>query len=89
MKFKCRMGHVGSDPDFCRACLASDFGVKPVEEPAAEAKPVELTPIIEPKYAKREPLHEDDTAVVAEVPEGSFLPEAKHPSKHTPSHGKR
>ena len=88
MKFKCRMGHVGSDPDFCRACLGSDFGVKPVEEPAAEAKPEERTPIIEPKYAviKHSPA---DDVVTTEVSEGSFLPEAKHPSKHTPSHGKR
>lgn len=88
MRYRCRMGHIIEEADYCRACLASDFGVRPFQEPAPppEKKPEERTPIIEPRYAviKHDP-GDDVTAV--EVPEGSNLPVSKHPSH--PSHKKR
>lgn len=56
MKYICRFGHIANDPDYCRQCLADNYGVKPSEEPVLmasfnpvepESKPEELTPVLE------------------------------------------
>lgn len=63
MKYQCRHGHIANDPDYCRACLSSNYGVTPVEQAQAappESRPEELTPVLDP------------------VAEAASLPEFKH-----------
>lgn len=74
MKYKCRMGHVGPDSDFCHACLASDFGVRPFQEPAEKSE--DVTAVIAPPRQAVIKHSPSDDVVATEIPEGAHLPQS-------------